>query len=104
MLWYEYLFIYATYVVYILYFLVSFHISSTAPKYLLLLNYFRQLFVGLMLVYFFNPLRKKIIFNDFHRKIIFTTSLFLLIPIIRTPSVFYTNSSKITSAVRNYIT
>ena len=80
MLWYEHAFIYMTYLVYILYIIAFFHISDKAPHYLEMLNYFRQLFVGLLLIFIFNPLRKKIIFTDFHQKIIFTSAIFLLIP------------------------
>ena len=80
MLWYEHVFIYMTYIVYILYIVMFFHISDKAPQYLQTLNYFRQLFVGLMLIFIFNPLRKKIKFTDFHQKLIFSSAIFLLIP------------------------
>ena len=101
MLWYERAFIYATYMVYILYIFTFFHISDKAPGYILLLNYFRQIFVGAMLLYISNPLRKNIEFTNFQKKLIFTSSLFLLIPIIETPTIFFENSSKITNTVKN---
>ena len=82
MLWYQRLFIYVTYIVYLLYIIVFFHISDKAPKYLSILNYFRQLFVGTTLVFVFNPFRKNIVFTTFHQKLIFTSALFLLLPIL----------------------
>ncbi len=83
MIWYEKLFIYMTYCVYILYIIVFFHVSSAAPAYLSMINYFRQLFVGLMLITISNPLRKKMVYSEFNRKLIFTSSLFLLVPIFK---------------------
>jgi len=82
MLWYQSLFIYVTYIVYILYIVAFFHISDKAPKYLSILNYFRQLFVGITLLFVFNPLRKNIVFTHFHQKLIFTSAIFLLLPIL----------------------
>ena len=82
MLWYQRLFIYVTYIVYILYIVAFFHISDKAPKYLSTLNYFRQIFVGGMLFFVFNPLRKNIVFTAFHQKLVFTSAIFLLLPIL----------------------
>ena len=77
MKWYEITFIYATYTIYVLYFIVFFGLWSSAPSYLYTLNYWRQIFVGILLIYYFHPF-KKTKFTEFHRKIVFTSGIFLL--------------------------
>ena len=77
MRWYEKSFIYATYVIYVLYFIVFFGLWNNAPSYLYTLNYWRQIFMGILLVYYFHPF-KKTKFTEFHRKIVFASGLFLL--------------------------
>ena len=78
--WYEKMFIYVTYAVYLLYIITAIGLSSsTAPQYLHYLNYLRQIYIGITLFVLTNPLKKKIQFNEFHRKIIFASSIFLLL-------------------------
>ena len=77
MKWYEKSFIYATYVIYVLYFIMFLGLWNSAPLYLYTLNYWRQIFVGLLLIYYFHPF-KKTKFTEFHRKIVFTSGIFLL--------------------------
>ena len=77
MKWYEKTFIYMTYIIYVLYFIVFFGLWNSAPSYLYTLNYWRQIFVGILLIYYFHPF-KKTRFTEFHRKIVFTSGLFLL--------------------------
>lgn len=78
--WYEKMFIYVTYAVYFLYIITAIGLSnSKAPQYLHYLNYFRQIYIGITLFLLSNPYKKKIQFNEFHRKIIFASSIFLLI-------------------------
>lgn len=70
--WYEKMFIYVTYAVYFLYIITAIGLSnSKAPQYLHYLNYFRQIYIGITLFLLSNPYKKKIQFNEFHRKIIF---------------------------------
>ena len=81
MIWYQQLFIYITYFVYFLYIITAIGLAnSEIPEYLHYLNYFRQIYIGITLLFVFNPLRKKPKFTEFHRKIIFISSLFLLLP------------------------
>jgi len=79
--WYETAFIYISYVVHFLYLITVIGLSnSQTSEYLHYLNYFRQIYIGVTLLFVFNPLRKKPKFTEFHRKIIFISSLFLLLP------------------------
>ena len=82
MKWYETTFIYASYTVYTLYILVLFGIWDKAPQYLRTIEKIRAILVSLLLLYFFNPWRKKPNFNEFHRKIVFTSGIFLFISTI----------------------
>lgn len=94
MLWYEKLFIYVTYFVYLCYIFVALGVWHHAPEYLSIINYLRQVYVGITLLVVFNPLRSKIKFTEFHRKIIFTSSLFLLTPIVSGLSFFKVYTQK----------
>ncbi len=81
MIWYERIFIYATYGVYLLYIIMAIGVSnSKTPEYLRELNYFRQIYIGISLLIIFNPLRKRKVIRDFHRTIIFSSAFFLLFP------------------------
>ena len=77
MKWYERYFFYITYIVYILYIIIFFGIWSKAPEYLSTINYWRQLFIGILLIYYFHPFSKTV-FTEFHRKLAFTSGLFLI--------------------------
>ena len=87
MLWYETVFIYITYVVYFLFFISIIGISQflgiskeKSHIYLHNLDIFRQLYVGITLLLVFNPLKKVKRCTEFHKKIIFTSAIFLLLP------------------------
>ena len=75
--WYENLFIYVSYIVYCLYLIVFLGIWDKASGYLHIINYYRQIAVSLLLLYFFHPWRKKTKFTEFHRKVVFTAAIFL---------------------------
>ena len=72
MKWYETTFIYVSYVVYILYIILFLGIWNKASNYLKIINFYRSIFVSLMLLYFFHPW-KKTKFTEFHRKVVFTS-------------------------------
>jgi hypothetical protein len=61
---------------YLLYFIVAFGLSTTAPQYLSTLDYFIKLYVSLFLIYRFNPFRK-VVFTDLDRKIAFSAGIFV---------------------------
>ena len=77
MKWYERWFDYLTYLVILLYFALFFGFWSKAPDYLNAINFWRQALIGFLLIYFFNPWRR-LAFNSFHRKLAFTSGIFLL--------------------------
>ena len=87
MFWYETVFIYVTYVVYFLFIVTGIGISNylglsedKAHEYLDRLDYFRQIYIGITLLLVFNPWTKTKYCTEFHKKIIFTSSIFLLLP------------------------
>ena len=70
-------FIFITYVTWILYLLVALGLSVNAPQYLNDLQYYVKIYVSLFLLLRFNPLRD-IKFTELDKKIAFTSGLFLL--------------------------
>ena len=87
MLWYETIFIYVTYIVYFLFIITAIGIvkylglsEDKAHEYLDRLDYFRQIYIGITLLFVFNPWTKTKYCTEFHKKIIFTSSIFLLLP------------------------
>jgi len=87
MFWYESVFIYVTYAVYFLYIIIAINISNyiglsedKSHEYLDRLDYFRQIYIGITLLLVFNPWTKTKYCTEFHKKIIFTSSIFLLLP------------------------
>ena len=67
----------AIFVTYALYFLIIFGISTRAPEYLEVIQYWVKIYVSLFLIIRFNFLRK-VQFTDLDRKIAFASGLFLL--------------------------
>ena len=65
------------YVTWILYFLIAFGLSSSAPQYLNTLHSFVKIYISLFLIYRFNPFRR-VKFTSLDAKIIFSAGLFLL--------------------------
>jgi len=88
MSYYENAYKYGLLVTYVLYFLTFFRLWDSAPKYLSLFDYFFQLFVGLVLVYFFNPITRHR-YGKIHKRIAFSAGIFLLTS--TTLSAFMTN-------------
>lgn len=64
-------------VTYLLYFLIFFRLSDSAPKYLGILDKVFKTYIALFLVIRFNPLRK-IEFTDLDRRVSFSAGLFIL--------------------------
>ena len=77
MKWYEKSFNYLTYISIALYLLVFFGLWSQAPDYLNTINYWRQMLIGALLIFFFHPFRT-VRFRDFHQKLAFASGVFLL--------------------------
>lgn len=65
------------FITYALYFLIVFGISTRAPEYLEVIQYWVKIYVSLFLILRFNFLRK-VEFTQLDRKIAFTAGLFLL--------------------------
>lgn len=66
-----------TYITYFLYFVIAFGLSSSAPEYLDTLSYYTKIYVGLFLVYRFNPFRH-VKMTKLDVKIAFNAGVFLL--------------------------
>ena len=76
---YQNIFIYGTYISYILYIIVLFGITSYAPAYLDYLKSFLKIYIAIILILLYNPVTyKKKQFTDFDRKIAFSAGIFLL--------------------------
>lgn len=75
--YHEKIFFFSIYASYILYALVLFGLSTTAPKYLEYLKSFLKLYVSLFLLWRFNPLRKTKM-TTFDQRVVFSCALFLL--------------------------
>lgn len=84
MKYYENIYYYGKYTVYILYFLTYLGLWDEAPTYLEQINYYLKLLIALLLVFFFNPFSKKREFTTFHRNIAFSAGFFLLTTITLT--------------------
>jgi hypothetical protein len=65
------------YITWILYFLIAFGLSASAPQYLNTLHSFIKIYISLFLIYRFNPFRK-VKFTSLDAKIVFSAGLFLL--------------------------
>ena len=88
--WYKHLYIYTLYFSYILYFLILFRLYNKAPYYLEYLNSFIKYYVILFLLYHFNPISNHK-FDNFDKKIVFNSALFLL------------STTTITNIIINYV-
>ena len=69
--WFKYLLI-------ILYLVGLFGIWSDSKKYLQLFDTIFNIMIACILIYFFNPFRKTVC-NDFHRKVVFSAGLAILL-------------------------
>ena len=87
---YKEIFYYSINITFALYILVILGITQFAPKYLMIFREFLKMFIGLLLVIFYNPfikIHKKIDNTD--RKIFFTSGSLLIVS-----SLFYTYIEK----------
>ena len=92
----ENIFLLMTYFSYLLYFFVYFNVWNNAPEYLNTVSDLLQLYVALLLIYFFNPLTKKL-YGKFHKKLAFSSGIMLL-----TSISFESLLSKI-NGIKNFI-
>ena len=74
---YETLYVYGKYLLYVLYLLAALGIWSQAPEYLSSLEYFLQIFVGVLLIVFNNPITKHKP-SPIDKKLAFSAGFFLL--------------------------
>ena len=90
---YQTVFLYTTYTIFILTVLAILGVSTIAPLYLKYVKSFMQIFIGSILVYFYNPLtyNKEKKFTEFDRQLVFSSGTFLLL------------SSALISIIENYI-
>jgi hypothetical protein len=79
----EKIFLYGLYSSYVLFIIVLFGLSTTAPKYLSSLEKFLKLYVSIFLLWKFNPLKKEP-FRKFDRRVVFSCALFLLMTTLLT--------------------
>ena len=76
----ENIYLYAINFSYILYIFALLGIGGFAPEYLEILKNFLKIYVGLLLFIRYNPLTyKKTNFGEFDRKLVFSSSIFLLL-------------------------
>jgi len=75
---YERVYYYCIFIIYILYGLSFLGIWNKAPIYLENMNNFFKLFISIVLIYLFNPLRKTTTCTDFHMRIVFSAAMFLI--------------------------
>lgn len=74
---YQYVFVIATYLTYVLYFVAYVGVWKNAPEYLDELQYFFKIFISLVLIALFHPFSKTT-FTPFHRQVVFTAAVYLL--------------------------
>tara|TARA_R110001599_G_scaffold126360_4_gene299420 strand:+ start:877 stop:1227 length:351 start_codon:yes stop_codon:yes gene_type:complete len=78
MKYYEKVFLFINYFIYCMYFFVYFKLWNDAPQYLDDAQFYLKLFVGILIVYFFNPFASNNTFTKFHKQVVFSAGLFLL--------------------------
>ena len=93
---YQYIFIIATYLTYVLYFVTYVGVWKNAPEYLDQLQYFFKIFISLVLIALFHPFSKTT-FTPFHRQVVFTAAVYLLTT--TTFSIFIKRTSEIKKGV-----
>ena len=93
---YQYVFVAATYLTYVLYFVTYVGVWKNAPEYLDQLQYFFKIFISLVLILLFHPFSKTT-FTPFHKQVVFTAAVYLLTT--TTFSIFLRRASEIKSRV-----
>jgi hypothetical protein len=89
---YEQVFLYSINVSYFLYIIILLGVGGFAPEYLDHLKTFLRIYIGLLLFINFNPITyKEKKFGEFDRKLVFSSSVFLLL------------SSTLISGIENYL-
>lgn len=89
---YENIFLYSINFSYVLYIFILFGVGGFAPQYLEILKGFLKIFVGSLLFIRYNPITyKEKKFGEFDRKLVFSSSIFLLL------------STAFISGIENYI-
>jgi hypothetical protein len=77
---YEKLFLYSVNTSYVLYIIALFGIGGFAPYYLEHLRTFLKYYIGLLLIFLYNPITyKNRQFSEFDRKVVFSSATFLLL-------------------------
>lgn len=89
MSYYENIYKYGLYLIYGLYIVSFLGVWYEAPIYLDNINYFFKIFISIVLMYFFNPLRKDEPCTPIQKRIVFSAAFFLLAS--TTVSAFKTN-------------
>ena len=76
---YETLFIYTLNISIIIYVMVFFGITNYAPQYLEYIQIFIKIYISIILIVLYNPFTfKEKIFNNFDRRVVFTSGILLL--------------------------
>ena len=103
----NHLFTFTIIISYILIFFSALGLSSIAPTYLKILDYYLRIYICLFLILRFNPFRKYFSiyknsdekFNDLDRKIAFSAGLFIL-----TTSILNTYVDELKQFINNFFT
>jgi len=74
---YESIYTYGSYLFYILYAITIFGLWNESKTYLNAVDYFLQLFISMLLIYFYNPLNNHT-FGPIDKKIAFSAGIFLI--------------------------
>ena len=77
MKYYENMYYYGKYALYVLYIIAFLGLWDDAPNYLAELDYYLKVLVSVVLMYFFNPMRSTHEFKQFHRDVAFSAGFFL---------------------------
>ena len=100
----ENIFLYSINVSYILYFFVLIGVGNFAPFYLDLLKNFLKIFVGALLFIRYNPITyKEKRFSEFDRRLVFSSSIFLLLSTALLGSIETKISENATNVLRKNI-
>jgi hypothetical protein len=101
---YKKILLYALNISFIFYILILLGISRYVPKYLDTLKIILKIYIGLILVFFYNPYSYKKSIDKFDRKMLFSTGLILLFSTalfqsveiyIKSQSIYLINKTKI---------
>ena len=101
MSYYENIYKYGLILIYGLYAVSILGVWNEAPIYLDNINYFFKLFIAIVLMYFFNPLRKDEPCTPIQKRIVFSAAFFILAS--TTISAFKTNVVDFYKRVSNLI-